>query len=114
MAQVVTNPTLPPQGVPFAKIAASVRPRLSTYCSISTEYVYPVANDNYALNVDEDFFRAWWAVHESSPFVRSKMIKTTISPLTQDERDKAHPPIVEREGFATGESFRPTGDVLEE
>lgn len=49
------DPT-PPESRAFAKIAQAIRPRLASYCGIAEDFVYPVANDNYDVTIDEDFF----------------------------------------------------------
>lgn len=55
-ARLVTNPVFAPESTPFAEIAAAVRTRLSAYTGINIGYVLPVANDQYKVTVDENFF----------------------------------------------------------
>ncbi len=53
---LIVNPQYPPESNPFAIIAQTFRPRLASYCGIDMAFVYPVANDDYALSVQEPFF----------------------------------------------------------
>lgn len=53
---LIVNPQYPPESNPFAVIAQTFRPRLASYCGIDMAYVFPVANDSYALSTQEPFF----------------------------------------------------------
>lgn len=55
-SRLITNPTYPPQSSPFAAIAATIRPRLASYCGIDEGWVFPVANDRYEISIVEQFF----------------------------------------------------------
>jgi len=46
----------PPESTPFARIARTIRPRLSSYCNIDSAFVLPVANDDYDVTIAEPFF----------------------------------------------------------
>lgn len=54
--RLITNPVYPPESVPFSEIAATIRPRLASYCGINEGWVRPVANDKYEVTVTEQFF----------------------------------------------------------
>lgn len=55
-SRLITNPQYPPQSSAFSAIAATIRPRLASYCGIDEAWVRPVANDRYKVTIAEQFF----------------------------------------------------------